>query len=578
MAFEQPSVQVADVYERVVWPPVSPAPPADTLWEALNLGCRGGAGITFIDAALDERSIAGPELLELAARMAAGLRESGFASGDRVCLVGLTSPELIAALAGCWRADLVPTLAPLPRSADITAWLDGVVARCELINARAIITAEALESMISSRSDGLGTQTFQALLRTDAPLDEPATRGPRDVAYLQFTSGSTGVSRAVALAHTQILWNTCHDINHTVDLGAGDVRMSWLPVYHDFGLMFVLAGLFAGAPLVLQSPEQFVMRPGSWMDACSRYRAVVTAGPSSAFGAATRDLLLNPRDLDLSCLRLALNGSEPVDMAVVDRFVEAAGRHGMPPTAPSAAYGLAESTLAVSWTRATDALGSVLVRREGLGELGATVVPASADDVNVRRLATCGTPDEATEIAILGAHGERLEALRVGEIIVRGPSVMLGYFNDPEATAQTLRDGWLHTGDLGFVTGDGELVPCGRIKDMLIVAGRNVYPEDYEFVAERFPGVRKGNSVAFSIPEIERMVVVVETKKPSEEAQDLAAHLYAYLHAEIDPPPTELLVVPPGTVPKTSSGKRQRRLSRERYEAGELPILAAAPA
>jgi fatty-acyl-CoA synthase len=554
---------------------VSSKLPVSTLGAAIELGADKPSGLTFVDGALEERPIGYDELLDAIDRSAAGLRERELEPGDRVCLVAPTSPELVAVLLGAWRAGLVPTMMSLPRSADTTAWLESLAERARVAGASAIITAAAFRDMIAPTAAAVRTLAFEDLMSADRRIPEPFEAAPDDVAYLQFTSGSTGTSRAVALSHSQILWNVFEDV-HTVALEEMDGRVSWLPLYHDFGLIFLLAAVFTGSRLVIQPTEQYLQRPGSWMDACSRFEATATAGPNSAYGLAARELALNPRDLDLSHLRVCLNGSEPVHAETVEKFIEAAARHGMPDTAPCAWYGLAESTLAVSGKRPPDPVTFVTVAREGLGERGARVRQAEPSEDGARRFVGCGTPDGETELMIVGEEGEPLPHWHVGEIAVRGPSVMVGYWGDEEATAETLRDGWLYTGDLGFLTGEGELVPCGRIKDMIIAGGRNLYPEEYEFIAERVDGVRKGNAVAFSLPELERMVVVAETKKPAEEAEQLARQVFARLREELDPPPSDVAVVTPGTVPKTSSGKRQRGLCRKRYLAGELEVLASA--
>ena len=559
-----------------LWPDVEPAPPASTLWDAVEGAATSAAGISFVDAALNERYVDYGELCELAVRAAGALRERGLEPGDRVGIVGLTSAELVATLLACWRADLVPTLAPLPRAADSSNWLGALGARLDVIGAAALLADSQFAGLVEPVLGSDRTHELGGLL-AGPPLQEPTTATPHDIAYLQFTSGSTGASRAAAIGHTQILWNACHDFNHTGHLGADDPRASWLPLYHDFGLVSSLAGLFAGAPLILQSPEQFLLRPSSWMDFCSRYQAAFTAAPNSGFGVAARDMILNPRDLDLSNLRVIINGSEPIDMETIDRFVEAGGRYGMPATAPSAAYGMAEVTLAITWTRPEDMLESVYVDREGLGERGGHVRRLDPGAPGAVRLACCGRPDDATEIRVLDAAGDPLPDWRVGEIVIRGPSVMQGYLNDPEATAEVLRDGWLITGDLGFHVGGRELVLCGRIKDMIIVAGRNLYPQDFEFVAERVPGVRKGNAVAFSIPGTERMVVVLEVKD-AEQSAAVARGVQERLREEFDITPPEVVVVEAGSVPKTSSGKRRRGACRGMYETGELPVIASAGA
>ncbi|MDQ3937006.1 MAG: AMP-binding protein, partial [Actinomycetota bacterium] len=541
-----------------VFPAVEPRPPVTLLPEAVEQGARGAsADLVFVDAELNERRVGYDELLDGVERAAAALRELGLERGDRVCLAATTSPELVQTLFGAWRAGLVPTMASLPRGGDPSAWLETMAMRVQITGSKAILTAKPLVEMIEPAGVAERTVACEDLVAHPERISEPIEGDPGDVAYLQFTSGSTGTERAVTLGHTQILWNAFHDVGDTFGLTSEDVRVSWLPLYHDFGFVFLLTAVSRGAPLVLQSPEQFVRRPASWMDACSRYGATATAAPNSAYGIAARDLSLNPRELDLSNLRILMNGSEPVDMETVEAFMEAAEPYGIPPNAICAAYGMAEVTLAVAWVRPDQPQEAVTVAREGLGERGTKVELVDASHEKARRLALCGTPDEATDVRVVDENDAELPAWHVGEIVIRGPSMMLGYWEDEESTASTIRDGWVHSGDLGFVTDSGQLVPCGRIKDMIIVGGRNLYPEEYEFLTERVEGVRKGNAIAFSLPEQERMVVVAETKAV-DSADEVARRVYDSLRRDVDPPPSEVLVVPPGTIPKTSSGKRQR--------------------
>jgi fatty-acyl-CoA synthase len=452
-------------------------------------------------------------------------------------------------------------------------WLETLKARLDLIGASALLVEDQFAGMLEPVLGAERMHSFDRLLE-GPPLQDAPTARPTDVAYLQFTSGSTGASRAASIGHTQILWNACHDFNYTGQLRSDEARALWIPLYHDFGLVSSLAGMFAGAPVILQSPEQFLARPSSWMDMCSRYEAAFTAAPNAGYGVAARDLRLNPRELDLSNLRACINGSEPIDMEVIDKFMSAASKYGIPEKAMSAAYGMAEVTLAITWTRGHELLESVYVNREGIGRRGAHVEQVAPDDPRAIRLARCGKPDEATEIVCLGPDGERLPDWQVGEVHIKGPSVMQGYFNEPEVTAETLRDGWLITGDLGFHVGERELVLCGRIKDMIIVAGRNLYPQDFEFVAERVDGVRKGNAAAFSVPGTEQMVLVLETRASEpEEMATVARAVQERLRDEFDIIAPEVVVVEAGGVPKTSSGKRQRGICRAMYEAGELPVV-----
>jgi fatty-acyl-CoA synthase len=548
-----------------------------TLERGLERAASSDAGITFIDSHLSESYVGYAEMLERAERVAAGLRAAGCAPGERVCLLGSTTPDLLAALFGAWRAGLVPTVAPLPRGADLGPWFEALRERMRASGSKALLAPEAFEHAIREKLPSAPIVAFERLTAHPERIAEALDVKPTDLAFLQFTSGSTGSSRAVALGHSQILWNVFGDITECLELTPSDIRVTWLPLYHDFGLIWLLSAVFTGAPLIVEPPEEFLRRPGSWMDACSRYRAAATGGPNSAFGLATRDLKLNPRELDLSNLRIVLNGSEPVDVQTMRGFERAAEPHGLPANASCPSYGMAEVTLAVTAVRPTQPVRVYTVDSAELSDARrARFVDEGSD--GARELVGCGPPDEATEIRIVDEQGAQLPPWQVGEVLVRGPSVMIGYYGDEAGTSQVLREGWLHTGDLGFMSDDGELVPCGRLKDMIIVGGRNLYPEEFELLSERVEGVRRGNTIAFSIPGEERMVVVAETRLEADDAADLAARLLRSLRAQLDGAPIEAVVVPSGTLPKTSSGKRQRRACREQFLAGELPALGRARA
>jgi fatty-acyl-CoA synthase len=557
-------------------PAGSSAADVGTLDRGLELAAESDGGLTFIDAQLNESFVSYKEMLERAERVAGALRERDCNPGDRLCLLGSTTPDLLATLFGSWRAGLVPTIAPLPRGSDLGPWFDALRERMRASGSRLLLAPEAFDHALRDKLPSAPIVAFERL-RSAERIDTPAEAAPGDLAYLQFTSGSTGRSRAVALGHGQILWNVFGAVTDCLELTGEDVRVTWLPLYHDFGLVMLLSAVFTAAPLIVAPPEEFLRRPGSWMDACAHYGAAVTGGPNSAYGLATRDLELNPRELDLSSLRIVLNGSEPIDSATMRGFERAASRYGLPPNATCPSYGMAEVTLAVTAVRPDQPVRVLTVDSADLSDRRrARLVDAGTE--GSRELVGCGTPDPASEVRILDDGGDELPPWRVGEIVVRGPSVMIGYDGDDAATAEVLRDGWLHTGDLGFVTDDGELVPCGRIKDMVIVGGRNLYPEEFELLSERVDGVRRGNTIAFSLPDTERMVLVAETKLDGDAAADLAARVLRSLRGQLESAPMDVVVVPAGTLPKTSSGKRQRAACRELFLADELPALAKARA
>jgi fatty-acyl-CoA synthase len=327
-------------------------------------------------------------------------------------------------------------------------------------------------------------------------------------------------------------------------------------------------------------PETFIASPKRWVHAMSKYGATVTAAPNFAFGLAARALRSTDQAIDLSRLRLAANGAEPVDIETMDQFIaaaEAAGT-GFRPGALVGVYGLAEATLGVSsppplrppppW--AVDALR---LAEEGVVE---EVDPSSP---LARLLISVGYAIPGVELAILSPAGDRLADGCAGEICVKSDHAMLGYWNDPDATAEAIVDGWIRTGDLGVIGPDG-LYITGRLKDMIIVGGRNLYPEDAERAASRIPGVRKGNAVAFGIARKARegLVVIAETRLVGEEAAKLAKQISTEVRKALRVAADHVVLLVPGSLPKTPSGKLQRALTRKLYEAEQFVSNAVATA
>jgi fatty-acyl-CoA synthase len=500
------------------------------------------------------------ELAARAASAAGALREHGVRPGDRVCLLGSTGPDLVAALFGVWHAGAAAVLLPPPRRAcEAGAHAEELLVRTRQADASALVVAP------DQVPDRAAATVLTLPLCSAVAASDPHEVSPDDLALLQFTSGTTARSRAVALTHRQLLCNVSA-FSDALGLGSADRGVSWLPLYHDMGILMVITAVAHPGDLLLAPTEDFVWRPGWWMDAVSRFGATVTVGPNQAYGLAARDLAMRPRDLDLSRLRVAGNGAEPVDARVLAEFAERGARYGLRPEALCPMYGLAEATLAVCAGSPGRRWREVWVSRERLeSEHAVTLVEAQAP--GARRLVTCGPPVPGVEVRIDGP-GE------VGEILVRSPSLMSGYWRDPSGTQRVLREGWLHTGDLGFLL-DGELVVCGRAKDMIVVGGRNLYPEDYEQLVTAHTGVRRGNVIAFGLADVERMVVVAETAFAADRAGRLACDVMQMLTQELSHAPKEVIMVRPGTLPKTSSGKVQRGRCRDRYLAGELPAVAS---
>jgi fatty-acyl-CoA synthase len=355
---------------------------------------------------------------------------------------------------------------------------------------------------------------------------------------------------------------------HAGRLQDDDVFVSWLPLYHDMGFIGLLTlPMISGTELVLAPPQEFLASPSRWMEWMSEFRGTVSAGPNFSYALAARALRRLP-ELDLSRWRLALSGAEPVDPATVEAFCEAGARHGLDPMAVYPCFGMAEVAIAGTFPEPMTGLRLDTVDQAVL-EVERRAVPAAG--VGSRSLAILGRAVPGLELRVCDPFtGTVLEDRQAGELEIRGTSVTPGYYKRPEATAAAFHDGWFRTGDLAYLV-DGELVLCGRIKDMIIVAGRNVFPEDVERAVADVDGVRAGNVVAFGIEGrrgFETVVVVAETK--AEDTSPVRDAVARRVKESVGLPAADVVLVLPGTLPKTSSGKLQRSLARTRYLAEEL--------
>jgi fatty-acyl-CoA synthase len=397
----------------------------------------------------------------------------------------------------------------------------------------------------------------------------PASQ-PGDLAVLQFTSGSTSDPKGVMLPHRTVLANVDAIAEALALDPETDVAVSWLPLYHDMGLVGILtSAMIRGVDLVLAGPQTFMASPSRWVRWLSAHRATITAGPNFSWVLATR-ALNRLDDLDLSALRVGLNGAEPVDPDSVEALVAAGARHGLRPGAVFPAFGMAEVAIAGTFPAPMSGLRTDPVDQRVL-ETERYAAPVAPDAEGVKHLARLGRPVTGLDIRVVDVDsGAPAREREVGELQIRGTSVMSGYYKHPEATAATFDDDWLRTGDLAYLV-DGELVLCGRIKDVIIVAGRNVFPEDVERSVATIDGVRAGNVIAFGVTgrRSEGVVVVAETttEDPATVRRSVAARVREAVGLSAD----EIVLVAPGTLPKTSSGKLQRSLCRERYLGELLP-------
>lgn len=534
---------------------------------------EGDRAVTFVGSAAttgEVERVPYRRLYDDARGVAAALRVRGVAPGGHVALLGPTTRPLVTAIEATWIAGAAAVMLPLPmRLASIDEFVAQTRARIVASHAALVVIDDQLADFLDPQPGDPPVVRLAELVTSGRMLGAAAYERPADdpdaLAILQYTSGSTSDPKGVMLPHRCVAANLDAIVRAAELEPGGDVGVSWLPLYHDMGLIGLLATpLCHGFDLVLGAPQDFLAEPATWMEWMSTYRGTITAGPNFSYVLAARSLR-RLHDLDLSAWRIALNGAEPVDPAAVRAFLDAGERHGLRRGAAFCAFGMAEASLAVTFPRPDHGMDVDIVDGRVL-ETDHFAAAVAADHPEARALARLGTPLHNLEVRVVErTTGEPMHEREVGEIEIRGDSVTPGYYDNPVATHAAFHDGWLRTGDLGYLAG-GELVVCGRIKDMIIVGGRNVYPQDVERVVNEVDGVRAGNVIAFGTDGRrgrEALVVVAETK--AAEHAPLRAAIKTAVYGAVGLPPDDVVLVAPGTLPKTSSGKLQRTLCKTRY-------------
>jgi fatty-acyl-CoA synthase len=530
-------------------------------------------GITFVGSAgADGRErVEWGRLHEDARGMAAALQARGVGPGSHVALLGATTRPFVTAIEGTWLAGATVVVLPLPmRLGSIEDFVAQTRRLIVHADAQIVVIDAQLSEFLDPEPGDPPIVRLDELRGAPGGYERPAD-DPDALAILQFTSGSTADPKGVMVPHRCIAANL-DAIVDTIDVDPErDTAASWLPLYHDMGLIGLLgAPMIMGFDLALASPQDFLAAPARWMEWMAEFGATVTAGPNFAYALAARALGRLDR-LDLSRWRVALNGAEPIDPAAVEKFLAVGAGHSVDPRAAFCVFGMAEATLAVTFPTPGAGMHVDTVDQRVL-ETDQYAAPVDPDAVgSVRRLPLLGRPLEGLELRISDpTTGLAMRDREVGEIELRGRSISPGYYGNARATADARRGDWFRTGDLGYLV-DSELVVCGRLKDVIIVGGRNVFPEDVERAAESVEGVRPGNVIAFGTEGRrgrEAVVVVAETKL--DETGHVRDALVARVRDAIGVPPEDVVLVQPGTLPKTSSGKPQRSLCRRRYLGDEL--------
>jgi 1-acyl-sn-glycerol-3-phosphate acyltransferase len=513
-----------------------------------------------------------------AAAVAAGLQARGLQRGQTVAIMLPTSHDFFFSFYGILLAGGIPVpIYPPTRLSQLEDHLRRQASILDNARASMLITvaeAQRLARLLSAQVEGLhSVVTVQELSAEGQEYATPHLK-PDDIALLQYTSGSTGTPKGVVLTHANLLANI-RAMGQAARTTSKEVFVSWLPLYHDMGLIGAcLSSLYYACPLVLMSPLAFLTRPQRWLWAIHRHRGSISAAPNFAYELCLRRI--DDRDiegLDLSSWQLALNGAEPISAETLLRFCERFGEYGFRPEAMTPVYGLAESSLGVAFPPPGRGVRIDRVQRQPLAR-SAQALPAAEDDPTALRFVSCGRPLPGHQIRIVDATGYEVAERHVGHLQFSGPSTTSGYFRNPEDTRRLFDGTWLNSGDLGYIAA-GEVYLTGRVKDLIIRAGRNLYPHEIEEAVGDLPGIRKGCVAAFGSPDpvsgTERLVVVAETRETEAGVrEELRRRIDNAVVDLVGTPADDIVLVPPQTVPKTSSGKVRRAACRERYEHGDL--------
>jgi fatty-acyl-CoA synthase len=557
----------------------------ESLPQALDYAASGATGLAFHSirgghvASLPYRELR-QDALDLAARMlGAGLRR-----GERVAMLADTSADFVRAFFAAQYAGLIPAPLPLPPP---FGGRDAYVAQIERLlresQAAALFTPAEILPWLSPVAERLGLKLFGTVeqMRGVQPgAEAPVPSGPDDIAYLQFSSGSTRHPAGVAVRQRAVMANTSGIMKHGLKMRLGDRTTSWLPFYHDMGLVgFLLTPMAGQLSIDLMPTADFARRPMMWLSILSEYKGTLSFSPSFGYELCVRRRAAVPEGLDLSSWRGAGLGGDMIRPHVLASFVETFAPHGFRAEALVPSYGMAEATLAISFAELergirTDEIDLTRLETDGRAE------PATENTERRRQFVACGAILPEHELDIRDAEGRSLPDRQVGSILVRGPSIMLGYDGQPERTAEVLSpDGWLDTGDLGYRL-DGEVVITGRAKDVILVKGRNIWPQDLEWSVEQaVQGLRTGDVAAFSVDEEgeETVVVLVEARgAPDPTARErLIADVGGVLRSRHGLE-SRVVLVPPGGLVQTSSGKLSRAWTRRKYLEGAYGPVASA--
>ena len=550
----------------------------ETLPEALDYAARAQTGLNFHSGRGElVTALTYPELRDRSIGIARGLIQAGLKKGARLVLLADTDPDFVIMFLACQYASVLPVPVALPATiGGRDAYVDGLRRQLTGCGASAAMAPDELFPYLQSAAEGLEI----GLIGTpsdfyDLPGSKVETRpfGKDDQCYLQYSSGSTRWPQGIDIPQRSLLTH-CHAIaRFGLDINLGDRCVSWLPFYHDMGLVgFMLTPLCTQMSVDYLATRDFARRPLQWLSLLTRNGGSLSYSPTFGYDLCARragDRAIE--SYDLGRWRVAGLGGDMIQPDVMRRFSETFASYGFRSTAFVPSYGLAEATLAVSFSPLNRGAHIDTVNRQRLAEAGVADLASNGHRNDVREMVVCGKPLPGLEVEVRDEHGRVAPDRHVDRVFVRGTSVMAGYFGQPEATSRVLdREGWLDTGDLGY-TVDGALVITGRNKDLIIINGRNIWPQDLEWAVEELPQIRQGDVAAFSIDvagEEEQAVVLVQCRlRDSDARADLIRDVKGIIRGATGVE-CEVKLIVPRSLPKTSSGKLSRSRAKERYLNG----------
>ena len=553
-----------------------------TLTDALDYAAQGEAGYNFYNLRGGLSAVLSYAALSRRARSLAGKMAARFPRGARIALVAETSPEFLTAFFACQYAGLVPAPMPLPVNlggkdgylTQVRLMVDGAKAAAAI---GPLSIKDFLIEALAANSD-VAVMSFEELAAIREET-EATPFGPSELCYIQYSSGSTSAPKGVIGTQASVNANLHGITRHGLKLRDSDRAASWLPLYHDMGLIgFVLAPLYGQRSVDFIATSDFVRRPLLWLRIMTDNKATITYSPSFGYElSARRAAKAEDGALDLSTLRVAGIGGDMVRPEALNLFAAAFAPAGFRATAFLPSYGMAEATLAITFTEIGEPIDVDHVDMRHYNRSGVAQPASAVTSPDHRRgFVLCGKPLPGHAVDVRGEDGSTLKDREVGRIFIKGPSLTPGYFSDAEATARLYRGEWLDTGDMGYFL-NGEIVITGRAKDLIIINGRNIWPQDIEWAVEKVDGVRQGGVAAFSVDDGsgEKIVVVAERRGLSAEAlNDLQREVAKTIQTAAGAPATVILAKPHSMV-LTSSGKLSRAKVKQKYLAGEFDLDAS---